>query len=274
MKLIFQARDAGLTPACNGGILKSIDDGAISTVSALLDYPGTEDLLLRLRERPWVTLVWQADFTGFPVAQKELVPDLIEESGRFRKNLAQCAVREQIALEARAQVERCIRLYGRAPFAAELPRSMALYEVLSAICDDYSIFYHLSGCCQPTEDSWLELVSCGTAGLVRYHNPNQPGLTFADYGQYDPLAELAHLPVREDSTWIFPLYPCYLDDWILQETLHDEQSLRTVQRMQDVVVLCSQELRQWIQANNVTLVSLSDAVLGRRDYQNHCKATA
>ncbi|MCD8161461.1 MAG: ChbG/HpnK family deacetylase [Clostridiales bacterium] len=269
MKLIFQARDGGLTPACNGGVLKSIDDGAVSTVSALLDYPGTEDLLLRLRDYPWITLVWQADFSGFPVAQKGLA----EASGRFRRDLTDPALKEQLTLEARAQVERCIRLYGRAPFAAELPRSTALYEVLSAVCDDYGIFYHLSDCCQLTEDGGLELVSCGTAGLVRYHNPNQPGLTFADYGHYDPMAELAHLPVRENGTWIFPLYPCYLDDWILQETLHDEQSLRTVQRMQDVVVLCSPELRQWIQANNVTPVSLSDAVLGRRDYQNHCKVT-
>ncbi len=255
MRIIFSANDAGLTSFGNGGVIKSIDDGAVSMVNVMLDHPGTEDMLTRLADRTWISLSWQADFTGSPVSSPEDVPDLTDGSGRFRSDLSENADRAQLEAEARAQVERCIRIYGRAPVSAEFSGSGIFYDTLSAVCDEYGI-------CHDYEK----------AGIKIYSNPEQPGLSFDDYPKYDPMAELNSLPVNEGCTYIFPLYPCYLDVEILRDKLHDGNSIRSVQRIQDVVFLCSEELKNWIESNHAEIVNFSDVIFGKRDYQNYQSA--
>ncbi len=91
MKMIIRADDVGFTDVCNIGTFETFDRGLSTSADMMLDCPGTEDALRRLRGYPWISVGWHGHMWGSPVLGKARVPSLVEHGGpfdgRFRTDL-------------------------------------------------------------------------------------------------------------------------------------------------------------------------------------------
>ncbi len=120
-KMVVRADDIGMSKFCNIGSFEAIENGVVTAADVMLDSPGTEDALERLTKFPWLSVGWHTHMWGAPVADPKRVPSLIEKSGefagRFRTDLSQAqdVVFEEALLELRAQMERCVKILGKAP---------------------------------------------------------------------------------------------------------------------------------------------------------------
>ena len=120
-KMIVRADDVGHSNVCNIGSFEAIERGVVTSADVMLDSPGTEDALQRLKALPWISVGWHRHMWGAPVLDPRQVPSLVEKggpfAGRFRLDLreAKDVVPDEAVKELRAQLDRCIRILGRAP---------------------------------------------------------------------------------------------------------------------------------------------------------------
>lgn len=120
-KMIVRADDVGQSKICNLGTFEAIEHGVVTAADVMLDSPGTEDALERLRAYPWVSVGWHMHMWGAPVLGSKAVPSLVEKGGefdgRFRLDLqkADDVVYEEAVRELRAQLLRCAKILGRVP---------------------------------------------------------------------------------------------------------------------------------------------------------------
>ncbi|MCD8021771.1 MAG: ChbG/HpnK family deacetylase [Lachnospiraceae bacterium] len=230
MKVIFRADDMGYSADYNEGVLKAIDEGVVSSVDVMLDMPGSDHALIEMKKRPWVTMNWHPRFLLEP-AQSD---------------------KDALLERLRAEVERCILLYGQAPFAVTMEDCAG--STATTVCSVAREYGILTDC-------------CGVYGLHDYEGMGKTGLEFDNYREYDPLRAIQAMPETEGVT-VCTMYPGFLDDFTLRLTLKTEKSQRNIHRIQDVVVLCSDELKAWILERKIEIVNLRDVVWGKQDYQN------
>lgn len=279
MKLIVRADDVGYTVPNNQGIIKAIDEGVVTSVDLMLDCPGFENAIEFIRERPWISVGWHPHFWGRPVLPPEEVPSMVNGEGRFkfRKNpgLMDTCAYDEVLRESRAQIERCIRLLGKAPDYCHMGRSGVFESARLQACDEYGIKYGFVTKISPDGE-------CREKAKPEYEAmdifmPDQPGsvyrCSFDDSMKvrrtYDPVKYyqdnsqdmLSHRAVI--TAW----HPGYLDDYIMKESSCLEA------RVTDITALCSDALREWIMENHVELCNYRDVLYGSREYQNHLKIT-
>ena len=155
-KMVIRADDIGQSKVCNIGTFEAIEGGIITAADVMLDSPGTEDALERLRAYPWISIGWHMHMWGAPTLDPKRVPSLVEKdgqfAGRFRLDLAQQGdvVFEEALMELRAQLNKCLRILGKVPDTTgngypATPWGRAVNQVL----DEFGIAYGFSGG-QPT----------------------------------------------------------------------------------------------------------------------------
>jgi predicted glycoside hydrolase/deacetylase ChbG (UPF0249 family) len=120
-KMIVQADDVGHSIVCNIGSFETMEKGVVTAADIMLDSPGTEDALERLKTLPWISVGWHMHMWGGPVLDPREVPSLVEKggqfAGRFRTDLnrSEDVVYDEALRELRAQLSRCIKILGKAP---------------------------------------------------------------------------------------------------------------------------------------------------------------
>lgn len=120
-KLIIRGDDVGFTKVCNIGAFEAIEKGVMTSADVMLDSPGTEDALERLKALPWISVGWHTHMWGAPVLGPREVSSLVEKGGqfdgRFRMDLGQSedVVFDEAVRELRAQLDRCVKILGKAP---------------------------------------------------------------------------------------------------------------------------------------------------------------
>ncbi len=257
MKLIIRADEMGFTETCNDGALTAADEGFVTAASVMLDTPGTEDALLRLKRRPYLSLDWAVKVWGSPAADVSLVPHLTGDDGHFCPDLLSRTFLpgEELALELDAEVVRCILLSGQAPFSALPTGNESVDAVLSGICEKYGIHYGY----------------CGADGPVRsYGDEVRAGLCFENYDAYDPLSLLKDAVRLSGARPVMvTLQPGFLDEIVMAATLEGPKSSISIHRMKDVQVLCSPELDRLLKEEDVELVNLRDVLYGTKSYENY-----
>lgn len=84
-QLIINADDFGLTPAVNQGIVEAHEAGCVTSASLLVNLPGFEDAVARVRAAPRLGVGLHLNLTaGSPVAGAAAVPTLCDaKTGRF-----------------------------------------------------------------------------------------------------------------------------------------------------------------------------------------------
>lgn len=271
MKLVFRADDFGYTNVYNLGTIEAIRNGVVTCVELMMDTPGADDALEKIREYPWISINWHTHFWGSPVADPTLVPSMLNEKGGFKfRKLKRSAwndvAYEEALIECRAEVEKCIRYTGRVPDATDV-NGTVLGQAKKAVCDEYGIAYHYFAGRDPrTKQPFEAAPEYQHLKIQEYENFGKPGMTIETYPLYNPLENILQIDVNADKIFVRSQHPGYLDKYILQE------SSCTIQRVKDVEVLCSEELKNWIRENNVELINMHDALYGTHQYQGHLRS--
>jgi predicted glycoside hydrolase/deacetylase ChbG (UPF0249 family) len=147
-KMIIRADDVGFSKVCNIGTFETIEKGVVTSADVMLDSPGTEDALERLRAFPWISVGWHGHMWGASVLEPKQVPSLVEKdgqfAGRFKLDLGQAdgVVYEEAVKELRAQLDRCIKILGRVPDTGGGGRGNSPWgRACQQVSDEYGLVY-------------------------------------------------------------------------------------------------------------------------------------
>lgn len=286
MKLIVRIDDVGYSNVNDIGAFETIENGVATAADVMLESPGTERALERLREYPWISVGWHTHFWGAPVLPENEVPSLIiGETGRFRHDLhsAEDICREELVKECRAQLERCIRILGKAPDTCEGGRGgTVMGDVIKQMCEEYGMATGFANRVDSpdnppryAEEKWAD----------RKIYIMNPGPAYADVRTESVTELLKYDPVKyytenkfhreqfpEDAVLEQSWHPGYLDYYTYREGDYGPNAKYfTAIRVVDVHALCSPELKTWIKNNKVELMNFRDALYGTKDYQNHLR---
>lgn len=292
MKLVVRADDFGFTKVLNDGLLKAVENGVVTTIDIMLDTPGFEDAAERMKNYPWVSTGWHTHFYWKPTLPAEEVPTLIDpETGRFRQGLTRLddVDYDEVVKECRAEVEKCIRIMGKAPDTTDLNDTSFFEKARKQVCDEYGIIYHFAAKYMKTD----HIVSDKGAGM-RNTNVIGPSEKYkdldiyfpsdihslkyvhqdsaAEFTKYDPVQYYIDDPdnMKAHKVAVMPWHPGYTDEFIFR--IYDNPLFNSI-RSRDIEALCSDRMKKWIRDNKVELVNYRDAIFGTREYQNHLKAT-
>lgn len=273
-KMIVRADDVGYTVPFNDGAFKAIDDGVVTSADLMLDCPGSIDAMIRLRERPWISVGWHSHFWGWPVLDPKEVPSMVNSDGRFKfrhdqKSKNTCEPLE-IEKEMCAQLDRCQRILGHVPSYTWINSGSLFEDIRRKVCDRYGIIYNFGS--KPNREGVLikadpKYESCNI------YMPNQPAGyykvcyedSYAIRSTYDPVKYYTedYDSLCEHDVCLCAWHPGYLDELILSD------SSLTEARVKDVAALTSPILKQWISDNHIILENTTDAIFGTDEYQNH-----
>jgi predicted glycoside hydrolase/deacetylase ChbG (UPF0249 family) len=291
MKMIIRADDVGYTKVCNIGAFEALEHGVSTHAEVMLDTPGSEDALERLRALPWISVGWHAHFWGSPVLDPKQVRSLvIEEAGRirFRKDLrsADEVIFEQALLECCAQIDRCIRILGKAPdtCASLAPANRALGRAMQQACDKYGIATQFS-----RKQSFVDGVA--TYGQVsdkwasrRIYDMDMRQIgrdlrtdSVTEVEKYDPFKYFSEdrgqlRDLTKNDIAMLAWHPGYVDYFVYRLGDYGPEARNfIVGRVMDVEAMCSDRVKNWLKQNRVELLNFRDALYGTREYQNHLK---
>lgn len=295
MKLILRADDVGYTDAANIGTFRAIEEGLITSADVMLDCPGTIDALERLKRFPWISLGWHGShFWGRPVSDPMSVPSLVDENGFFKwavknggsinreqsEEIQKTLNFEELVTEMRAQVDRCIKIFGRAPDTTSGGRGITVVDqARDIICKEYGIatnwftkgpgghdpdgvpcrpeYAHL-GIYMPYQGNGTNknMTKAPAKGVPELYDPIK--------GFYEDGDEIMDKEVVQVA-----FHPGYLDEYIMYDGGLD--TIMTRIRVMDVHFMCSKELRDFIKTSGIELINQRDALYGTQEYQNHLK---
>jgi predicted glycoside hydrolase/deacetylase ChbG (UPF0249 family) len=289
MKMIIRADDVGYTKICNFGAFEALENGVSTHAEVMLDTPGAEDALERLKALPWISIGWHAHFWGAPVLDPKQVPSLvIRETGRirFRKDLrsAKDVVFEEALMECRAQIDRCIKILGRAPDTGGGGGDSPLARAMSQTCEEYGIATNFArkqtivdGVAKYGEvsDKWasrniydMDMRQIGrdlrTDSITQLEKYDPFRYFSEDRGHFRDFADNAIVMLA----W----HPGYVDYFVYRLGDYGPEARNFILgRVMDAEAMCSDRVRSWIKEKRIELVNFRDALYGSREYQNHMK---
>ena len=85
--MIVRADDVGHSRVCNIGSFEAIDKGVVTSADVMLDSPGTEDALERLRAMTWISVGWHMHMWGAPVLDPKQRPLSCREERGVRREI-------------------------------------------------------------------------------------------------------------------------------------------------------------------------------------------
>ncbi len=292
LKMIFRADDVGYTDVCNIGAFESIEKGVVTAADIMLDCPGTVDALKRLKAMPWISVGWHTHFWGSPVLDPREVPSMVIREGgriRFRKDLssAKDVVFEEALKECRAQLDRCVKLMGRAPdtgggrrgdspFAKAIGQTSTEYKLVSGFAGNATYRDGAMALTDAADKKWADR-KIYMSGNVMFRELTTDSLTEI-IQKYDPLKLYLEDPTHildmpQGSTSVQVWHPGYVDYFVLHLGDYGPNANNyLLARCKDVEALTSDSLKNWLKQNRIELISFRDALYGTSEYQNHLKA--
>lgn len=291
-KLIIRIDDLGYTDINNTGAFEVFDNGVGTAADVMLDTPGAVDALKRLKNYPWLSVGWHTHFWGSPVLGADKVPSLVDTAnGHFRGDIGRtndpAVSYDELIAEMRAQIELCISILGKAPDTTESmgPGDCVFARAKAQIAKEYGIVTNFAKRLHRDEEGNVTFspVDEKWAGAKIYWMDPGPAYAalFTDsieaMGAYDPVkyytedhGGMASLP--EDGVFGQAWHPGYVDYYMCRCGDKGPNARKFLEcRPLDTHALCSDELKNWIKENKVVLMSFTDALYGRRDFQNHLR---
>ena len=292
-KMIIRADDVGYTNVCNIGAFEALGHGVSTHADVMMDTPGTVDALERLKAMPWTSVGWHAHFWGGPVLDAKDVPSMvIQDNGRirFRKDLhtAGDVVLAEALKECRAEIERCVKILGRAPDTGYPGSNSPLQKAMRQVCIEFGIptgFLRrqtmLNGVATYTETEdkkWasrritdMDMRMLGTSGGLRTDSVTEL-LNYDPYLFYSEDRANILKDFTEDDIVQTASHPGYVDYYVYREGDYGpEAKFFTISRTKDCETMCSDRLKNWIKQHRIELLNYRDALYGTREYQNHLR---
>ncbi|MBR0137673.1 MAG: ChbG/HpnK family deacetylase [Erysipelotrichaceae bacterium] len=275
MKLVITADDYGMTYGVTDGIVAAGREGLLTQTGLFTNMPTTEYAVKRWKEEiPHVSLGQDLNLsTGSPVTDPKLIPTLVNPDGTFLTSTQHRraevgnengSVRyEDAYLEYENQVKRFLELVGKKP---DYIQGHAWYnevtqKALRDVADKYGI---------RTSESY-----------VAEYYPANPNMMEGYWSK--PI-------VREDKSYDYSIQ-VQIDNDPVQMLVNGELEYLEAHKNEDVVVeihthtgftdrdliklssftgirameeglVCSEELRNFVEANNIKMVSFADLAKG------------
>ena len=162
--MVVRADDVGMSKVCNIGTFEAIENGVVTAADVMLDSPGTEDALERLKAYPWISFGWHMHMWGASVSDPKKVPSLIEKdgqfAGRFRTDLGQATdvIFDEALLELRAQLNRSLKILGRVPDTGGNANSKSPWgRAARQVFDEHGLAYNFSSSA-PNNEKYLKKI--------------------------------------------------------------------------------------------------------------------
>lgn len=288
-RIVVRADDVGYTLVNNIGAFEAFDYGIATAADVMLDTPGAVDALERLRNYPWISIGWHTHFWGSPVLEPQKVPTLLDPAtGHFRKDIHESGALcyEELIAEMRAQMNRCVRILGKAPDTCMMFGGDTPFEKAQAqICREFGIVTDFARKVQNTDDG-LIFSDVDEKWAERKIYWLAPGPAYDDLQSDSIEAHSAYDPIRyytEDRGGMSLLpegnisgqawHPGYVDYYMCRCGDKGPNARKFIEcRPIDTHALCSQELKAWVRDNHVELMNFRDALYGTQEYQNHLRS--
>lgn len=120
LKKIFNADDFGMSRGINQAIAKAYHEGILNSTSIMINLKFVDEALELKKEMPDLNVGLHLNLTNeFPLSNPAEIPLLVDENGKFKHGFVNLfllsffkakELRRQAEIEARAQLEKAIRL--------------------------------------------------------------------------------------------------------------------------------------------------------------------
>lgn len=250
-RLLINADDFGYSEAVNHGIIKSHVDGVLISTTLMTNMPAAKHAVDLSRHFPELFIGQHTNIViGKPCAPGELVSELIDKDGNFnikdRLNKGESLNVDQVVFEVRAQAEQFKTLLGYYPTHIEghAVHDSALYEAIAIVAKELNSHY---------VDLTIREGKIET-GLTEsgYEIPESPDVMFyKEKVTYDYWSEDQGNILSKNLVHIHS-HPGYLDQYLI------ENSSYSFERAKEVEILCSDQLKNWININQVELITFAD----------------
>jgi predicted glycoside hydrolase/deacetylase ChbG (UPF0249 family) len=258
MKLLIQGDDFGFTRGVTYGIRDAIDLGVLRNTGLFTNMPSAELAVSFMKDRPQVC--FGVDFnivSGPSVSDPKDIPHLVDSDGNFirsgvrqrdpmfatEKGRRAMFPYDEVYRELKNQYNKFIEMTGRKPGYLHAHSLMHenYMEAIRAISKETGI---------PFSMDLMENLHAATEEFVGKSKV------------FDPEAQLASDPLKgfmanadqflsHDYGWLCR-HPGYVDDDLIQLTT------LSLERMKDAAMYMSDELKNWIDQNNVELITYYD----------------
>ncbi|MEW6181698.1 MAG: carbohydrate deacetylase [Bacillota bacterium] len=252
MLLAVNADDFGFTAGVNRGILEAVRCGMVTSVSLMVNQPGTDDAIVILQrgEMSGVGVGVHLCLTkGSPVSAPAEIPSLVQQDGGFR-------LRQELFVQSPSwtEVER--------ELAAQIEKVRAAGINITHLDTHHHIHF------RPVILSAVISVACRYHLPVRNLDPamrdrfRAEGVATPDYCCLHWFADLATAEVFRQLVLQGRRTGAGFMEMMTHPGLADEELRRlsgyTREREKELEVLCDPQLRQWLQENGVQLGTYED----------------
>lgn len=248
-KLILRADDLGLSQGVNYGIERSVKEGLISAVGLMVNMPDAEHGFQLIKNDCNCIGLHVNICLGDSITPVDKIPSLIDpktqqfyRSKKINKRNKDTVNLEECMLEVEAQVERFIEITGKFPDYIDVHAVMSktLYLTVEHVAMRRKILLGI-----PALESEGQLLN-GVYSLGMR--------TFNAKGLYKPKNYFnEHLEIIKQKEYSLAIFhPGYIDQPLI------EQSSYTLIRPMETEFLCSSWLKNWIEKNNIEVVSFNE----------------
>lgn len=260
-RIIFNADDFGYTDAVTYGIVKGHQDGIIKSTTLMVNMPSTELAAKLAHANPQLFVGLHTNIViGKPISHPSQVASLVDDEGNFnvKNRLANglTLVYEEVLTEVRAQFKRFEEVMG---YRAEHIEGHAVFDpslqkAIMQVGMEEEI--HFVDVTRTLVNGRIELQK----GLHQcsYEIPDYPETAYfkenisLDFWLSDR-GNLLNYDLIEMKT-----HPGFVDQEIL------DWSSYNIERVKELSIACSSELKAWLQQHQVEIISYGDLAKGRR----------
>lgn len=247
-RILVRADDLGYCEAVNYGIAKAVREGIIRSVGLM---PNMEYAKQGVELLKGVKVCYGQHTNicnGRPITDPSLVPSLVQPSGEFKTTAEyrgakeDFVVLEEVLLEIEAQYRRFVELVGDEPHYLEghaVP-SANFFKGLQIVAQRHGLHY---------------LGMNPKGGSVKFRNTElfvSMDSVRPVYNPFESLKEAALRDVGENGCVMMVCHPGYVDEYVYQT------SFITRQRAQEVAMSIAPETKQWLEENNIQVVTYDD----------------
>lgn len=256
MKLLVQSDDYGITPAVAHGIIYGIENGIVKNTGLFSNMPWAKECVELIK--PYLNdIAFGIDLnasTGSSLLPHEKIPSLTHKNGSFltskenraldtEENNHDHVIYEEVYAEFDAQIQKFVELVGKLPdyIHGHAYGTKTTFQSSMALAKKYDRIY-------TSQISSIPNMKCAGMGWYQYGaSPegqlNQDLIHFIT-SDHDHLLEHEYGYLITHCGWA-------------DKQLFDLSSFNLC-RVKDLEALCSEEVKVWIQDNNVQLITFKD----------------
>ena len=240
IKLLIRADDIGYCDGVNRGIRDSVEAGLVKSVGLMPNMIEAVNGFQMVKDQDVCVGQHTNLCLGVPCCNPKDIPSLVNENGEFKsssqfrnafKDGVDLISLDDTILEIEAQYRRFKEMTGKDLdyFEAHAIASNHLSEANLSPMDEYGTF------------CGMKIRQCRMRSMEK---------------EYDPFLTLQEAVKNADPSVVnvFVTHPGYVDAYL------EMHSSLTVNREKEVAMLKNEEVKKWLQENEVTLVSYRDIV--------------